>query len=278
MSITLLEQRLRDQAKRNVFRRQLRLRCSHRTITLQHPAVVTAVGTGTYREPIELHAATISQTLKSVSHRSNMLLRMEDIGGASGLKNWLAVATAYNRVLSLVTSVRYQPGLYGENKLLNTTSGAEALHRKLMPGKEISDAAYAPIRRAMVKAAPPENRSHLGMQIQHANEHFLTRRLRDLAEFCSPASAAVIGDAKLWARTVSDLRNGLTHLEGDVEQQETHGADLLFMSESVYVISVLCLLKLAGLNDAALSRAADAPKVQWFAHQIPEVVSRLGAD
>ena len=160
------------------------------------------------------------------------------------MKRWRDVATRFRRPLAYATSIRYLPSMFGETKLLTTAIAAQTLHRIRFDTKEISDNAYPAIGEAMLANVDPEHRDHLRLQLQHANQHTLGKRLRQLAKFTKPASTNVVGDPGVWAQTVVNVRNELTH-PGDISNQAPPptGADLLYLSESAYVLVVLTVLR-----------------------------------
>lgn len=256
--------------------------CSFRTITLQHPDVIIERGDRVYREPIELFGTRQGKPLAKVPHPINMLFRLDDLGGVEGLSKWHRVATQHARALDMAASVRYAPGLFGENKLANTTGAVEALHRVLVPGKAIADDAYDPIKEAMLATVKTGRyRGHLRTQLSHVNEHFLSTRLRDLAAHAAPASGSVVGEnVGRWARVVTAVRNELTHPDDadrkpEDERPEVTGSDLLLLSESVYLVVMLCILREAGLGKEAMLSAVSKMSVVWATQQVPEIIERL---
>jgi hypothetical protein len=164
--------------------------------------------------------------------------------------------------------------------MANTTAAAEGLHRLMMPGKAIDDETYKKLKRNMLRTLDDvAHRNHLGQQLRHANEHYLSARLRQLAEHLGPAGNSIIGDVPRWAHLVSTIRNDLTHPD-DVEAEdrpEVKGSDRLFLSESVYLVTVLCILQEAGVKSEVLASAVRRMSVQWATKEKPGIVDRLSA-
>ena len=117
-----------------------------------------------------------------------------------------------------------------------------------------------------------QHHRHLELQLRHANEHTLGKRLRQLANLAKTASKAVVGDVGDWAQTVVDVRNALTHPDDDPDRMvQPTGTDLLLLSESIYTIIVLATLREVGLSEEALLAAANNSHVQWTAGQLTEL-------
>ena len=155
---------------------------------------------------------------KGPIHPSQMLFTFSDIGGLDGVAKWLDTSARYSQVVDSLLSHWYMPAIYADNRLLNTIIAAEAFER---------------IRR----------------QQQYVN---FSDALQGLIEVAGAPFRELVKDVDVWVKEIVQARtNNLVHsgLHGRLEGQRMYD-----LSESLYFLVVLCLLRESGFAEETLTK------------------------
>ncbi len=91
----------------------------------------------------------------------------------------------------------------------------------------------------------------------------LKNRLLDLAHYAGSPFTELVGDAEAWAEEVKTARNSLVHHDGG-RPERPPASRLHYLSESIFYLVVLCLLREAGMNDELLNGVAGNKRYQWL--------------
>ena len=209
-------------------------------------------GGSTVHEKIELMAPWLGADVPGSTTRArpdDILFAYSDFGGITGVASWLEVRAKFNLTVNSLLSHRYMPKMYGENLLQNAVFAAESFDRarfvnRVQPRSDFRE------RRDRILAACPDERDWLKGILQYANEPRLLDRLLRLVDYAGNRFENLVQDIDGWAQLVKDTRNRLVHSEGGGDSPDS--LDLFLLSESVYFLVVLCLLKECGIDDAAL--------------------------
>ena len=151
-------------------------------------------------------------------HPSQMLFTFDDIGGLEGIARWVRTAGKFKTVIGSLLSHWYLPTIYTDNRFLNIIIAAEALER---------------------------------IRLNQQNINF-SKGLEHLACYAGKPFESLVQDVKSWVNEVVRLRvNNLVHrgLHGDIE-----GPRIFWLSESLYFLVVLCLLRECGVAESTLSK------------------------
>lgn len=175
-----------------------------------------------------VHASTESRSV----HPSKMLFTFDDIGGLDGVLQWLNTAEKYRPVIGLLLSHWYLPDVYPENRFLNTVIAAEALQRIRLGAQE------APLKQGLVK----------------------------IAESTGEVSRVLVGDIEPWADEIVRVR--VKHVVHRGLAGEPNMARMHWLSESIYVLVVVSLLRECGVPSDTLARMAEHDKFRWVADQL----------
>jgi hypothetical protein len=206
-----------------------------------------------------------------------ILFELSDIGGLPTIARWVNVARKYHIVMGSLLSIRYASGLYVENRFNNVISAAETFHRARFSNQIRPRAEFRRFSRELVAAVPQESQDWLRAQIQHANEPRLRDRLTEMAAYAGDAFAAVYDEPEPWVKVVTEIRNRLTHHdERRVLLLET--GDLYFLTESVFMLVMLCLFRECQMDDRALSAIAVSGSTQFLRTKLVPVIPRLYAE
>jgi hypothetical protein len=205
-------------------------------------------------------------------HWHQMLLSFEEFGGVEALARWLDVSQSFQRALDSFMSIKHARQMYGENRFLNVTFAAEAFHRITVGGQYMEEEAFKSLLDVCLANTPQRHHEWLLGRISHGNEPPLRKRLQQLAARAGDATRPLIGKPDRWARTLSQVRNELTHITTD--SRVFLGADLLFLSESVYAVVRICMLLECGVAPEALIEKANAPTMTWYRNRLKKSLEK----
>lgn len=178
---------------------------------------------------LDVHARGVGagSDTRSVSlRRDEMLFTYANLGGLDGIGRWLKVAKTFWPAIAALTSRLDSRDVFDELQFFNMVTAAEAFER-IRQGK------------------------------QDLN---FKRALRTLAALAGPSFQSVVGDVDGWATRVVRTRNDhVVHrgLCGDPD-----GESLYWLTGSVYVLVVLCLLRTCEVPEENLPNRESCP---WMA-------------
>ena len=162
----------------------------------------------------------------SAVRRDEMLFTYVDIGGLDGVGRWLTMSKKFWPAIAALTSRWYAPDLYDELQFFSMVTAAEAFER-----------------------------------IRRRKQNLLLRQaLKTLADLAGPPFQSVVGDVDGWAKRVVRTRNDhVVHrgLRGDPD-----GESLYWLTGSLYVLVVLCLLRECEVSEESLPTPLRCP---WMA-------------
>ena len=209
------------------------------TIGVDAPTTVTSLTLETVNdERVELYArlrGSQVQTKTKDVHPAEMMFTFDHIGGLSGIAGWIEVSERYGAVIGSLLSHWYLPSLYEENRFLNVVIAAEALER-IRTQQQV-------------------------LNFRHA--------LQRLAKDAGDTFEALVDDIGAWSNEVTRVRvNHVVHrgLGGDI-----NGLRLYDLTESLYYLVVLCLLRECGVPQDAFSNIKQHHRFRQLAHRLREV-------
>lgn len=245
--------------------------CPLHEVKLWHPSVAARMDGRQRRSLLQLYARLTTNQESVKRDAADMLFSYEQLGGVQGVATWLSLAGDLRTVLGSLLSLRYSSSLYVENRLQNAAFAAESLHRIRWPNEvRPADEHERQVNRILSVLRDDSDREWVASKLQHSNEPRLRRRLQDLASFAGPAFKEFVGgDVKKWALAATKARNALNHYQ---ESDRNH-ATLYYLAESLYVLVVLCLLRMAGASDESRSSAVRNQRLAWLAERIPGAVA-----
>ena len=163
-----------------------------------------------------------------------MALTCDDIGGLEGIRAWLRLANRYSMVVALLVSHWYVPPLYQEQRYFNAVVAAESLIRIRKQEQDIK----------------------------------LKKELIDLAAKIEPLFVVLVGDSRKWAGEVVRTRDNYVVHPG--RRGSGDGYRLYQLSESIYLLVVLTLLRECGVSDDALKKIQNHGHFRWLAEKLRE--------
>ena len=208
---------------------------------------------------------------------AGILFELSDIGGLPTIAKWVNVAREYHIVMGSLLSIRYASRLYVENRFNNVVSAAETFHRARFSNQIRPRAEFRQFFRELVAAVPEENRDWLRAQIQFANEPRLRDRLTEMTAYAGKAFTVIYGEPEPWVRVVTETRNRLTHHD-QRRALSFEAGDLYFLTESVFMLVMLCLFRECQMDDKTLSAIAGSGSTQYLRTRLTVVIPRLYAE
>lgn len=227
------------------------------------------------RKEIEVLAQTSGYSpagrKRSFVPQRDAVISYEAVGRIQTVAKWLDQAESIQLPLGSLMSIRYGRPLYVENRLLNTTFAAEAYHRIRFGGNQLEEETFDILCNLAINAMPPDRKEWMTGLLRYANSPTLRRRLHELGKLARPAIRETIGSIKDWEFAVSSVRNYLTHL--DQRNTQFDGATLHWLSESVFSVMRICLLKDCGLEDAGLVDIGQTHALQFLGRRVKSAVA-----
>jgi hypothetical protein len=204
-----------------------------------------------------------------------MLLSFDQFGGLPMIGKWLSGSPKFSPVLGSLMSSRYRSKMYAENRFLNMTTAAESLHRLIKTGTKLDPAEFARRSELAITALDGhEEQEWIRGILRYANEPSLGSRLRKLAKEAKPAMRGLIRDFSKWSSAVVGVRNRLTHLE-DMGGLRFDGADMYWLSESIYDLTRVVLLKEIGLSAERLESLGETAPYNWYSSHVQLAVTQV---
>ena len=194
---------------------------------------------------IDLHTKWIGagaqkeQNEDALIRRSRMAFTFDDIGGLEGIRSWLKLTNRYSVVVALVVSHWYVPPLYQEQRYFNSFVAAETLIR--IRKKE---------RRVNVKK----------------EKLTLKNGLQELAGDVDAVFAPLVGDLTAWVQEVVRTRNNFV-VHPDL-RGNSDGYRLYLLSESIYLLVVLTLLRDCSVAIDSLKKFQNHEHFKWLAAEL----------
>lgn len=225
-------------------------------------------------QPVRFRASRLNYVPpaeRKVRNQHQLLLSYQELGGIRVVGHWLDKAAQFRRPLNSLMSIVRSTGMFTENRFMNVTYAAEALHRGLVGGgQEMSPDTFDSLLTNYLEHTPAEHQRWLRSRLSFSNEPSLGKRLNDLAVRTGPIAKVLVGDRRRWTNTVLQIRNDLTHLGSSDEGPD--GQDLLFLAESVFIIVKIFLLLEVGVPLDLLARKVNDSEMVSYRDRIIESI------
>ena len=154
---------------------------------------------------------------------NNTLFTFNDIGGIDGVSDWLNGALKFRPVVAPLRSYWYTPNLDVETRFLNVVTAAESLDRVISQEDDVP----------------------------------FMQRIQSLANTVDEIFSPMVGDVSGWADEIRKMRKEFVHhlsIHSDSNEQVDF-VRLHFLTESLYFLVVLCLLRHCGVDGSTLMKA-----------------------
>ena len=212
---------------------------SFKRVTLAHADRVRKLPSGKeFSEPISMYAQFRGSDLAErgkTFYPAEMILTFDDIGGLDGVAKWLKTSAKFRTVIDSLLSDWYLPRTYTDNRLLNSIIAAEALER---------------------------------IRVQKQDVPF-GDALKSLASLAGAPFREMVVDVESWAKEVVQAR--INHLVHRGLHESLEGKRMHDLSESLYFLVVLCLLRECGIPEETLSKLQNHRRFRWASEQLRSI-------
>ena len=164
--------------------------------------------------------------------------------------------------MDLYISTIYNETQLPRVKFLALAQSLEAYHRARFSGKYMTDADYqAGLRKRLWEAVTSDNepidsdfRASLSTKLNYLHEFSLKKRLKEIARKHRGILEPLIGDPDTFSKTVSDLRNTLTHPGEDGSGGDDDFRKVWRLSEMMALLLEVCFLDEIGFPEARITQ------------------------
>lgn len=170
--------------------------------------------------------------LRETIHPMHMLFTFEDIGGLEGVAKWMQTAERFGPVITSLLGNRYLPVVYQDEQLLNLMIAAEALQRIRTNKQQVNFA----------------------------------KGVMELIKVAGSPFTLLVPDVEKWAKDLA--RSRVNHLVHRGLHAPLDGRNIYLLSESLYFLVVICLLREAGIPDTTLDRIQHHGRFRNLAEQL----------
>ena len=174
--------------------------------------------------------------LEGKTHPSEILFTFDSIGGLEKVARWIEVARKYEMVLGRLLLQRYSKSpLYADSIFFNAVSAAETLYRIQIGEQRVN----------------------------------LKRCLKDLSSNAGQVFLDLVGDVNLWANKVVQTR--VTKVVHRGLDKNIQASSLYWLSESIYFLVVLCLLRECDVPAAVFDNVRNNIRFDLIASKLEEL-------
>jgi len=173
------------------------------------------------------------------------ILKFEDLDPVKHIPLWYEMAHKLQGIFDYAFGARYSVDISPENRYLNATTAAEAMHRELIRATRKSVDLNDPAVRAFVESFPEDEQELLTERVKHLNDASFHMRLEHIYDTARPFSERLAPNKEGWITAVKKARNALTHQSGSIPQKIPSGDKLVVLAESLFMlISVYIVVEL----------------------------------
>lgn len=209
--------------------------------------------------PVKIYTgqSDLSQPTRDPSW-TRMLFTFRDVKSRfpDEIDGWLRTIDELEPAINLYDALMVNAYRYADGHFLATAQAIEALHRRLFPTQtQMSDQNFSTLVDALVATAPATRREWVQTRLEHANEPTFGQRVGALLK----PFASYFGTKKernRFRRDVVGIRNRLTHLPANGDQQPTDMKLLITTQVKLEVLFQLHMLRQLGFDDDSIDAIA----------------------
>ncbi len=178
------------------------------------PPVAVEIATGAEQPWLTVHHSGLRAAAEEVRPTYKQLLPLEALG-LDRVATWLGAVEKLGPLPAAVAAAVAGQGRTLETQLLELSTVAEGLHRRLFPdSRRLSDEQAEAARQAAktaVEELDESVRTAMEGALKHLEEPSFPQRLAQLAESVAATMPSVTGQTNRWKRCVTKVRNDLAH-------------------------------------------------------------------
>ncbi len=242
------------------------------------PPVAVEVATAPDEPWLTLHHSGLQASSEETWPWYRQLLPLPLLG-LERVATWLNAVEQLGPLPPVIARAAAGSGGTLETQLLELTTVAEGLHRRLFPESRRLSEEHASAARAAVNAATSdlneEVRAGVNAAMQHIAEPSFPRRLMELARCAESAVPGVTGQTNRWKGCVTEVRNEFAHrIKGFLQTARID--ELVAVRESLRWLLTGLLLLQTGLPPAELAgRLGDHQRYALFLLQARDRLPRI---
>lgn len=164
------------------------------------------------------------------------------------LENWVNKSKLLKPIVDLYFASLHNSSMYLEHQFLSLAQALESYHRRKYGGRYLEEGRYEEIYQAFISQIPNDLdksvKDAFKGKLKYINEYSLRKRLRQLLKSVTEITDLTIKDPKIFAHTVTQIRNDLTHLN---TEEVLEGYDLARLTRQMKELLEICLLIEIGL-------------------------------
>jgi hypothetical protein len=187
------------------------------------------------------------------------------------ISQWMPVWDELAECITPYFALVYAPPTFQDTRLVTIAQCLEAYHRLRYPQTLIPEAEFKPIRRAMVKLIPEEQRSLLGGRLKHLTELTQKERLRELVEQTRPVLPGLFEDQPGFVEDLVEQRNRRAHPAGGTSSAPMSAPALYRVVRTAEYVVQACLMQELGFGAATADLFRRNREYAWFVAQIPSL-------
>jgi hypothetical protein len=217
----------------------------------------------TVKEEFEIYYQ-LSNNFQNIvdKYRNQLLLPVPFLGIelSAVVNNWFEKTEILDPVTNLYVATLSTPSLYAEFKLLNYAQALEALHRRVVGGKYMSDEEYEVIRNRLDESIPEtvsiDHRNSLKDRLKYGNEFSQRTRIKALLdEVWENCLNQFIDNKGRFLENVISTRNYLVHFGETSTPRAVFGTEVFYLAEKVKILLLTSLLIQLGIPRDNVYRA-----------------------
>jgi hypothetical protein len=170
------------------------------------------------------------------------IVRSDEFTFDDQIPKWFDLAAKLRGIHGLVFGLRYASEMSVENRYLNATTAAEALHRATFDSRRAGIDLKNQATKDWLAQYPANEQNLIKARIsQYINDPSLADRLTGLVGKAGVAFSDIAPDPPGWVKLVKNVRNDLTHQEG-VPKVRVSSRQMSVLAESVALLVTICFL------------------------------------
>jgi ApeA N-terminal domain 1 len=179
---------------------------------------------------------------KPVAPLATQVVRFDEFIFGKQLPLWFGLARKLRSIHGLVFGLRYATNMSVENRYLNASTAAEALHRATFSSNKSKVDLRNEATKQWLSQYPDNERQLIKSRLtRYINDPSLGDRLRDLLDKAGIAFQVLVPTPTKWLTRAKNIRNDLTHQEG-APRVNVNSAAMFLLAESLALLVTICLM------------------------------------
>ncbi|MFI9381084.1 HEPN domain-containing protein [Kutzneria sp. NPDC052558] len=249
---------------------------SLQSLTVSPPAGKRSALHGPRFQPLDIgFQINRNESSRQIASESLYPVKFSEFSFRQQLPLWFELAQKLKGVHGLTFGLRYADNMSAENRYLNSTTAAEALHRATFESVRAKIDLKNDATRTWISQFPAEEQALIKTRLnQYINDPSLGDRLHGLIKKAGVAFDTLVPDPTEWVKLVKQVRNDLTHQEGTPKVRVT-SEEMYWLAESIAQLVTICILVDLGYAPTAIdTQIVRSHRVQALIRQMARQFSK----